>query len=203
MNDNRSTMRSSNHIASCAQNDMRRSMGGCRESYPFGRTVRTPHGVERLGGWKNTCGQSRQTNEMTRENGCGMTRGNGCGQSRGNGGSSCPWSARADQSRTANETTRENGRGCGCGCNAENSDCERLLAQIRAVDFALVEVVLYLDVYPDSCEALETYHKLIARRCALNEEYETACGPLTAMGNKSHTSWDWIDKPAPWEYNAN
>jgi spore coat protein JB len=182
MSYSKNNMPTVNNGGTCAQNDMRRSSGGCRGAYPFGRAVRTPYGMERLGGWKNTCGQSR-----------------------GTGGASCPWNARAEQTRTASEATRENGcgRGCGCGCNDHNTDCERLLAQIRAVDFALVEVVLYLDVYPDSCEALETYHKLIARRCALNEEYETACGPLTAMGNKSHTSWDWIDKPAPWEYNAN
>ncbi len=70
------------------------------------------------------------------------------------------------------------------------------------MDFALYEVVLYLDAYPHSCEALETYHKLKADREALHRAYEANIGPLTAFGNESTTSWDWMKKPFPWEYNA-
>ena len=90
--------------------------------------------------------------------------------------------------------------GCGCGC--ENKACKQLLDQIRAVDFALWETILYLDVYPHSCDALETYHKLKAQSEALRREYEAACGPLTATGNLSTTSWDWVSTPFPWEYDA-
>ena len=97
----------------------------------------------------------------------------------------------------------------GCGCESHNSggcagnNCKQLMEQIRAVDFALYETVLYLDVYPHSCDALETYHKLKARREELYSAYESTCGPITAFGNKSTTSWDWTDQPAPWEYDAN
>ena len=71
------------------------------------------------------------------------------------------------------------------------------------MDFALYELVLYLDAYPDCQDALDMYHKLLCRQKELTAEYESACGPLTAFGNVSHTSWDWIDKPFPWEYSAN
>jgi spore coat protein JB len=74
--------------------------------------------------------------------------------------------------------------------------------QIRAVDFALYEVILYLDVYPHSCDALETYHKLKAQREALRKEYENTYGPLTAFENESGASWDWIGSPFPWEFGA-
>lgn len=102
------------------------------------------------------------------------------------------------------------GGGCGCGNNRQEhhdhqncgGSCGRLMDQIRAVDFALYETVLYLDVYPDSCDALETYHKLREQSKALHEEYESTCGPLTAFGNKSVGSWDWMSKPCPWEYEA-
>ena len=99
----------------------------------------------------------------------------------------------------------EHGNGCGCGQNRPNHDqtaCHTLMDQIRAVDFALYETVLYLDVYPHSCDALETYHTLKAQSKTLHEEYESACGPLTAFGNRSTASWDWISKPCPWEYDA-
>ena len=76
------------------------------------------------------------------------------------------------------------------------------MEQIRAVDFALYEVILYLDVYPHCHEALETYHKLKERSEALHREYESALGPITAFGNESTTTWDWMKKPFPWEYDA-
>lgn len=96
--------------------------------------------------------------------------------------------------------------GCGCGCGhshgTETASCKHLMDQIRAVDFALYETVLYLDVYPHSCDALETYRKLKAQSEALHAEYESSCAPLTAFGNKSDSSWDWMSKPFPWEYDA-
>ena len=147
--------------------------------------------------------------------GCGMNRGGmnpaparpiGRGEDHG-----APYRQQPGHSIPA---MNQNG-GCGCGnhnhggcgqnngCGTDNGSCKRLMEQIRAVDFALYETVLYLDVYPDSCDALETYHKLKAQSKALHEEYESACGPLTAFGNQSSTSWDWMSKPFPWEYDAN
>ena len=80
---------------------------------------------------------------------------------------------------------------------------KNLLDEIRAVDFALAETVLYLDAY-DGCEAaLAYYHKLKDRRAMLVCEYEKLYGPFTAMGNASKTSWDWTKEPFPWEYDAN
>lgn len=96
--------------------------------------------------------------------------------------------------------------GCGCGCASDgeqNGDCSKLLKQLRTVDFALYEVILYLDAYPDHCDALELYHKLLHRRHELISAYEAACGPMTAFGNVSQTSWDWVKTPAPWEYSQN
>ena len=92
--------------------------------------------------------------------------------------------------------------GCGHDHGSAPVSCRKLMEQIRAVDFALYEVILYLDVYPHSCDALETYHKLKAQREALRKEYENTHGPLTAFTNESGTSWDWIGSPFPWEYGA-
>ena len=94
----------------------------------------------------------------------------------------------------------------GCGCGHAHGGCDghrnKLAEKIQSVDFSLYEVILYLDVYPHSCDALETYHKLKAQREALHAEYEKTYGPLTPFGNQSHTSWDWFDGPFPWEYDA-
>ena len=140
--------------------------------------------------------------------GCGMNpggratprTGTGCGCHTGrNGEGRRNTPCRPDQRDVipAGATTRSR---CGCGGNEDGGT--HLMEQIRAVDFALYETVLYLDVYPHSCDALETYHKLKAQSEALHAEYETAHAPLTAFGNKSDTSWDWMGKPFPWEYDA-
>ena len=90
---------------------------------------------------------------------------------------------------------------CGCEGGSVSANCRKLMEQIRAVDFALYETVLYLDVYPHSCDALETYRKLSAQSEALHNQYEASCGPLTAFGNRGDT-WDLMSRPFPWEYGA-
>ena len=77
-----------------------------------------------------------------------------------------------------------------------------LLQQLREIDFALVETILYLDAYPDHPQAMEYYHRLLEDRRRLMEEYERAYGPLTATGNYSKSSWEWVKTPWPWEADA-
>lgn len=78
-----------------------------------------------------------------------------------------------------------------------------LARRIDAVEFALVETILYLDAYPENRGALEYYQSLSNERARLIEQYEKTVGPLTACGNKSNTSWDWVKTPWPWETAAN
>lgn len=118
-------------------------------------------------------------------------------------GNACPLCNRPTVQPRMNPTP-DNGSTSHSPCNPEGmTNCGKLLDQIRAVDFALAELVLYLDAYPHCREALDTYHMLIARRRGLCQQYETSCGPLTAMGNRSNDTWDWINGPFPWEYKAN
>ena len=78
-----------------------------------------------------------------------------------------------------------------------------LARRIDAVEFALVETILYLDAYPENRGALEFYQALLSERERLAGEYERNVGPLTAYGNRSNTTWDWIKTPWPWETAAN
>ncbi len=131
-----------------------------------------------------------QSASVTQSNSCG------CGSTGINQENGAVKSCGCARSRTSG--------GCSCGGEASTASatCRKLMDQIRAVDFALYEVVLYLDVYPHSCDALETYHKLKTQREELHRAYEATVGPLTAFGNESTTSWDWMKKPFPWEYDA-
>ncbi len=73
------------------------------------------------------------------------------------------------------------------------------MTRLQKVDFSLQETVLYLDAYPDCCQARQYYQQLLDERRRLVAEYEESCGPLTSMGNVSESSWDWTAAPWPWQ----
>ena len=81
--------------------------------------------------------------------------------------------------------------------------CRERTKMLQALDFAIVETALYLDAYPENRQALEYYHGLLAQREETMEAYEKNCGPVTMYGNRSRTSWDWVEGPWPWEPDAN
>lgn len=94
--------------------------------------------------------------------------------------------------------------GCNCGCNCPRPpkpcrECEKLMRQIQQLDFTIQEIVLYLDAYPDCCEAKSFYCRLVKDRKEAVAEYEEHCGPLTMYGNVNCARWDWIRTPWPWE----
>jgi spore coat protein JB len=72
------------------------------------------------------------------------------------------------------------------------------MCDLQQVDFALYELNLYLDAYPDCKEAMALFQKYKQLRSAILAEYEKTQGPITAMGNMSDT-WNWVKTPWPWE----
>ena len=89
-------------------------------------------------------------------------------------------------------------------CRPNNhGGCNSLMRELQKIDFALYETVLYLDAYPYSTEALDYYHSLVHQRELIVAELEGGGKPISANGNASHTSWDWISSPWPWELSAN
>ena len=87
--------------------------------------------------------------------------------------------------------------------NQPSNRCREQLQALRALDFAIQDTVLYLDAYPDHPEALAFYHALLAEREKVMRAYQKGCGVQTIYGNESHTSWDWVKGPWPWESDAN
>jgi spore coat protein JB len=81
----------------------------------------------------------------------------------------------------------------------QNRDCKQLYARLQRLDFAIVELALYLDSYPDNVAALDYYHKLIAERETVAKAYAQGCGPMTIMDNKSPAKWEWGQTPWPWQ----
>ena len=101
----------------------------------------------------------------------------------------------------------EENRNCGCDCGNENEmmnnnnyDCEtrrEMMQQIQSLNFAIIELGLYLDTHPEDQKALCLHNKYCKELDELEEQYQKAFGPLTIKFpcNK----WRWLEEPWPWE----
>ena len=81
----------------------------------------------------------------------------------------------------------------------QSKECKQLYAKLQRLDFAITELALYLDSYPDNAAALDYYHKLIAERETVATAYTQACGPMTIYDNNNPTLWEWGQSPWPWQ----
>lgn len=90
-----------------------------------------------------------------------------------------------------------------CSCNTMQNSCNNnmskneLLNQIMALNFAVNDLVLYLDVHPTDSKAICLHNEYSKKVVLLTEEYQRLYGPLTV--NFTSDTWDWIDEPWPWE----
>lgn len=85
--------------------------------------------------------------------------------------------------------------------NAMRGDREKRLREIQVLSFVLVDINLYLDMYPGSQEGLDYYHKYNKLYKEAVDEFETKYGPITSGGVQSNEEWTWIREPWPWEYS--
>ena len=90
---------------------------------------------------------------------------------------------------------------CSCECEKERTvDCElrrEMMNQIRAYDFAITELGLYLDTHPDDQKALCLHRKYAKEVIELKDKYQKVFGPLTIY-YPCH-KWRWLEEPWPWE----
>jgi spore coat protein JB len=74
------------------------------------------------------------------------------------------------------------------------------LKRLQEVEFALVELQLYLDTHRDDQRALMEFNKYSRQLEALKKQYELQYGPLLNFGfSPSQYPWRWLDGPWPWE----
>jgi spore coat protein JB len=74
------------------------------------------------------------------------------------------------------------------------------LEELQKVDFALVELSLYLDTHPADMQALQQFNQLVQQRQQLANTFEMKYGPLLQFGRSySRFPWQWVDSPWPWQ----
>jgi len=76
---------------------------------------------------------------------------------------------------------------------------EKMLAELMAADFTVIELNLYLDTHPSDQNAIKLYNTGVKRSKMLRDNYERQYGPLTARLSFSNYPWQWITSPWPWE----
>ena len=77
----------------------------------------------------------------------------------------------------------------------------RLLKEIMAIDFSIVEFNLYLDTHPCDQRALMEINTLCQQSKMLRSQYEQCYGPLLPCSANQMVPWSWIDMPWPWQIN--
>ncbi|WP_424766458.1 spore coat protein CotJB [Paenibacillus sp. sgz302251] len=76
----------------------------------------------------------------------------------------------------------------------------KLLHELQAVDFVLVELNLYLDTHPSDTNAIQQYNQYAQLRQKIAHRYETEYGPLKHFGQSYvHAPFSWIESPWPWQ----
>ncbi len=80
---------------------------------------------------------------------------------------------------------------------------EQLIRMIQKYDFALYDLMLYLDTHTQCKEALALYQKYKLQREKAVQEYVSKFGTLQADQQNNPDQWEWGMGPYPWEKEAN
>lgn len=80
-----------------------------------------------------------------------------------------------------------------CECDKFNQTREEMIAKIKCLNFAIIELALYLDTHVDDEKALCLHRKYCKEYRELTDKYQKIYGPLTIQFpcNK----WRWIEEP--------
>ena len=80
------------------------------------------------------------------------------------------------------------------------NDQAKMLTNIDSLDFALIDLNLYLDVYPDDKNAIELFNKYRNEQNELLNDYQNKYGPILLNSDAlNNMPWMWDNNPWPWE----
>ena len=86
---------------------------------------------------------------------------------------------------------------------AERDNCmqEQMLMEIRELNFAVIELSLYLNTHPEDQRALCLHRKYAKELRDLTDKYQKVYGPLSIY--YPCNKWRWLEEPWPWERGNN
>ena len=75
-----------------------------------------------------------------------------------------------------------------------------MLRRIQEIDFAIIDLNLFLDTHPHCNEALELFTKLSATSKSLKHDYQSKYGPLYVTKASGTAPFEWVDKCYKWPW---
>jgi spore coat protein JB len=79
------------------------------------------------------------------------------------------------------------------------SNEEKLLLKIQQFEIALMDLNLYLDVYPNDSSLVNLYSKYNKELEELKKEFENKYYTLSPATSTKNNTWKWLDGKWPWE----
>ncbi len=89
------------------------------------------------------------------------------------------------------------------GMGNEGSLSNTHLQELQSLCFAITELGEYLDTHKDDTEAFSLMKSYAALYQMGREKYEALHGPLTQKAAAEQDSYQWLQDPWPWDYEAN
>ena len=75
-----------------------------------------------------------------------------------------------------------------------------LLTYIDALGFSMIDLNLYLDIYPNDKKAINLFNQYRKEKESLVNQYESKFGPITLNSDSLNSyPWAWDDMPWPWD----
>lgn len=75
-----------------------------------------------------------------------------------------------------------------------------ILTNIDSLGFAMTDLNLYLDIYPNNQDAINLFNQYRVEKEKLTSEYESKYGPISLTSDSLKTfPWSWDNIPWPWD----
>ena len=75
-----------------------------------------------------------------------------------------------------------------------------ILTHIDALSFAMTDLNLYLDIYPNEKSVINLFNQYRKEKETLMKEYESKYGPIVLTSDSLNSyPWAWDDMPWPWD----
>lgn len=77
---------------------------------------------------------------------------------------------------------------------------DKLLLDIQMLSFAIIDLSIYLDMYPNDKQCLDYFNQYRNKCIDVTKEYEKKYGPLSLSSYElENYPFNWINEPWPWE----
>ena len=85
----------------------------------------------------------------------------------------------------------------------KDSDRQQMMFTVQKYNFAAYDLLLYLDTHPDDKKAFGMFRELVSKTRKAKQDFEEKYGPLEAYNAAYEDKFNWLEKPWPWEREAN